>query len=183
MNLQIGIDIELRLVNGKGNYKDQFQAFLNDPGFNNVKAYGLIRDADDSAQHALAKLQGILKYFGHPCPPAHAKFAYDSTNKLKVGIFVMPGNMSEGMLEDLCLESVRDHAIMPFVEEYAYKVKQTMQANAPRNESKAKLQTYLAGMKECVPHLGVAAGKGYWDFDSSALDDLRTFILELTRHF
>jgi hypothetical protein len=183
MGLQVGQDIEFRRVEGTGNFKAQFQAFLNDPGFNHVTAYGLIRDADDSAQRALTKLQGILRSFGHPCPTAHATFAYDATNMLKVGIFIMPGKMSQGMLEDLCLESVQNHAIMPFVDEYTFRVKQTMKADAPKNESKAKMQTFLAGMKECVPHLGIAAGKGYWNFDSAALDELRAFILELTRHF
>ncbi|HLI91918.1 MAG TPA: DUF3226 domain-containing protein [Ktedonobacteraceae bacterium] len=77
----------------------------------------------------------------------------------------------------------QNHAIMPFVDEYTFRVKQTMKADAPKNESKAKMQTFLAGMKECVPHLGIAAGKRYWNFDSAALDELRAFILELTRHF
>ena len=84
-------------------------------------------------------------------------------------------------LEVLCLQSVRDHPVMPFVEEYIHNVKQKRLSEAPKNESKAKVQTFLAGMKETVPHLGVAAGKGYRNFESAALDDLRAFIRELTR--
>lgn len=180
MHLQIGIDIDLRLVNGKDNYKDRFQAFLNDPGFHSVKSYGIIRDADNSAENAFKSVQNMLNDFGQPCPAKHAAFACNPDNKLKVGIFVMPGNASKGMLEDLCLQSVQDHPIMPFVAEYITNVKQKMQSKAPKNESKAKVQTFLAGMKDTVPHLGVAAGKGYWDLKNTAIDEIRAFIHELT---
>jgi hypothetical protein len=180
MKLEIGRDIELRLVYGKGNYRDQFQAFLNDPGFPYVEAYGIVRDADNSAQNAVKSIQDMLKKAGQPCPTNHALFAYDAYNRLKTGIFIMPGNTNTGMLEDLCLQSVQDHPIMPFVDEYIKNVKQQMQADAPKNERKARMQTFLAGMKDTIPYLGVAAGKGYWDFTSTALYDLRTFISELT---
>jgi hypothetical protein len=182
MHLQIGIDVELRLVNGKGNYKDQFQAFLNDPGFPNVEAYALIRDADNSAEDAFISMQNILRTTGQPCPARHAICVYDRHKNLKVGIFIISDHTAtRGMLEDLCLQSVRDHPVMPFVEEYIHNVKQKRLSEAPKNESKAKVQTFLAGMKDTVPYLGIAASKGYWDLESAALNDLRAFILELTR--
>jgi len=32
-------------------------------------------------------------------------------------------------------------------------------------------------MEECVPHVGIAALKRYWDFESEVLDDLKSFLL------
>ena len=180
MHLEIGRDIEFRLAYGIG-FKEKFEAILNDPGFYNVRSYGIVRDADKNAQEAFESIQSMLNSFGYRCPDNHAVFAYDVEKKLKVGIFIMPGHIPKGrMLEDLCLESVRDHPIMPFVAEYITNVKQKMQSEGPKNESKAKVQTFLAGMKDIVPHLGVAADRGYWNFKSTAIDEIRAFIHELT---
>lgn len=182
MDLQIGRDIELKAVNGKGNYKDEFQAFLNDPGFSNVTSYGLIRDADDNAQHAFISMQDILKGAHQPCPVQRGEFIYSNGRKIKVGIFIMPSHgATKGMLEDLCLQAVQDHPIMPFVEEYITQVKHAMRDEAPKNESKARILTFLAGMKRSIPYLGVAAGKGYWCLDSPAFDEIRAFMRDLTQ--
>jgi hypothetical protein len=106
---------------------------------------------------------------------------YDSNKDVKVGAFIMPGNGAmNGMLEDLCLRSIGDHRIKPYMEEYIAHVKQEMQSNAPKNESKAKVLAFLAGMKESVPQLGIAAQKGYWPLEHEVFAEIRGFIRELT---
>lgn len=169
--------VQPREVKGKGNYQYELPAFLNDPGFAYVSAYAIILDADASAESTLKSTQKLLKDYNQPCPLAHSAFA--SSDKVKVGIFIMPGNTAPGMLEDLCLRAVKDHPIMPSVEKYMTEVKTTMQEKAPKNESKAKVQVFLAAMSKPVPHLGVAAENKYWPFDSEAFSDLRNFIQEL----
>ncbi|HEY1349568.1 MAG TPA: DUF3226 domain-containing protein, partial [Ktedonobacteraceae bacterium] len=177
MNLEIGKDIEARQIKGKNFYKAQFQAFLNDPGFSNVQSYALIRDADEDASGAFASMQNILRETGQPCPDRHAMCVFGKKKQLKVGIFIIADHTANrGMLEDLCLQTVQDHPILPSVEAYVAQVQHIMQNKAPRNESKAKVLTFLAGMKELVPHLGIAAHKGYWNMASPALDELRTFL-------
>lgn len=181
IGLLLETDIQVWSVNGKDNYRNEFAAFLRVPGFENVRSYGLIRDADNNALNALASIQSMLRDAQQPCPDGHAAFAYDRNKDVKVGIFIMPGGgATKGMLEDLCLQSINDHRIKPYVEEYILQVKQEMQADAPKNESKAKVLAFLAGMKETVSQLGVAAQKGCWPLEHEAFAEIRKFIHELT---
>ena len=66
------------------------------------------------------------------------------------------------------------------MEEYISQVKQEMQSDAPKNESKAKVLAFLAGMKESVSQLGIAAQKGCWPLKHEAFTEIRDFIRELT---
>jgi hypothetical protein len=55
-----------------------------------------------------------------------------------------------------------------------------MQSRAPKNESKAKVLAYLAGMKESVSQLGIAAQKGCWPLEDAIFTEIRNFIRDLT---
>jgi hypothetical protein len=48
--------------------------------------------------------------------------------------------------------------------------------NPPQNPTKARAKSFLAAMPISVPHIGVAATRGYWDFKSQAMGDLLTFL-------
>lgn len=179
MGLTPGLDIQTRAVGGKEKFRYELPAFLNDPDFYQVAAYAILRDADTSAKDTLKSVQKLLRDLGQPCPQQNETFA--SNDGLKVGIFVLPGSANTGMLEDLCLRSVEDHPIMPYVNEYLRQVKATMGSKAPKNKSKAKLQTFLAGMPKTDERLGIAAKWGYWPFDQKAFMPIRSFIEKLMR--
>ena len=87
----------------------------------------------------------------------------------------------KGMLEDLCLLSVKQHAIMPHVTYFMEQVKATMGKKAPKNESKATVQAFLSGMPETISSLGIAAKMHYWPFDDGAFSDIRRFLEQLTQ--
>jgi hypothetical protein len=174
LNLKAGIDVQAKEVGGKDKFRVELPAFLNDPNIYQVTGYAIIRDADQSAKSALESIQKLLKNNNQPYPNNSGEFA--GSDNFKVGIFIMPGNARRGMLEDLCLQSVKDHPLMPHVEEYMTHVKDKMQDNYPKNESKAKLQTFLAGMYETVSNVGLAARKGYWKFDHEAFSFLCNFL-------
>jgi hypothetical protein len=173
------VDIQPRTVGGKDNFKYALPAFLNDPNFSRVNAYAIIRDADTNAKAAMASIQKVLRDNGQPCPQQHGGFACN--DKLKVGVFILPGNADSGMLEDLCLSSVVGHSIMPYVDEYIEQVKTTMLAKAPKNENNAKLQAFLAGMPKTDERLGIAAKWKYWPFENEAFMNIRCFLGELIR--
>ncbi len=172
-----GVDIQPREVGGKYKFPTELPAFLNDPNFNRVKAYAIVRDADTSAKATLSSIQKLLKDYSQPCPSGHAQIA--SNGMLRVGIFIMPGNQQVGMLEDLCLSTVADHPIMPYVSQYMKHVEDEMQDQAPKNKSKAKMQAFLSGMPETVSSLGLAASKGYWSFGHDGFSELRIFLQHL----
>ena len=81
------------------------------------------------------------------------------------------------MIEDLCLKTVEKHPAMQCVNAFAECVSNL--DNRPRNISKAKVQAYLAAQAEVAETIGRGAQKGYWDFDSPYLDELKSFLKNL----
>ena len=90
----------------------------------------------------------------------------------------MPGNSIEGnMLEDLCLKTVEKHEAMTCVKDFISCV--SALETKPTNMSKAKTHAFLAAQQEPANSVGLASEKGYWDFSSSALDELKEFLSNL----
>lgn len=77
-------------------------------------------------------------------------------------------------MEDLCLATVIDTEAMNCVNIFWECVKEL--PNKPKNPSKSKCQAYRATMPKSVPHIGVAAEMGFWNFNSKFLDELRDFL-------
>jgi hypothetical protein len=92
-------------------------------------------------------------------------------NKIKVGIYIMPGNKNEGMLESLCLQIVEHEKEYKCIEEFFNCIPEK-----PKNIAKAKVQAFLSTRKNFVHSLGLAAKKGYWDFEHANLRELKKFI-------
>jgi hypothetical protein len=53
----------------------------------------------------------------------------------------MPGNVAGNILEDLCLQTVKDHPVMPHVENFMVGLKADKNVQYPRHESKANRAT------------------------------------------
>ena len=86
----------------------------------------------------------------------------------------MPGNSDAGMLEDLCLKTVENHPAMGCVQPFTSCISELEES--PNNIVKAKAQAFLAAMPELANSVGVGAQKGYWNFKSEELTDLKSFI-------
>jgi hypothetical protein len=111
-----------------------------------------------------------------------------STGIPRVGIFIVPGDVDKGMLEDLCLRTVADHPAMPCVDGFLeclrgkveWREPEDVQAAGPHrfpnNAAKAKAKAFLAAQKDDLPSVGVAALAGIWNFDADCLEQLRGFI-------
>jgi len=81
------------------------------------------------------------------------------------------------MLEDLFLESVKNHEAMKCVNDFIA-CSQELQ-EAPKNISKAKAQVFLAAKPRIANSIGLAAQKGYWNFNSEKLQPLINFLKQL----
>jgi len=176
----IGItDIDIRKVGGKDQFPDKLPTLLKARGFfsadgsSSVTHLAIIRDKDKD--DAFKSIANIVKETGLTPPTKHSEF---SNNKPKVGIFVMPGETINGtMLEDLCLKTVENHKAMTCVNEFASCI--SALEPAPKNIPKAKAQVFLAAQPEIVDSVGLGAQKKYWDFESTALDELKKFLMKL----
>jgi hypothetical protein len=171
----IGItDFEIRDVGGKQQFKNKLPALVRMSGFSDVEVLAIIRDADNDANAAFKSISNILRKEGLKPAPEVAQF---SEGRPKIGIFIMPGNSDAGMLEDLCLKTVENHPAMDCVRPFANCISELEES--PNNIVKAKAQAFLAAMPELANSIGVGAQKGYWNFKSEELTDLKSFIDDL----
>ncbi|MEA1866346.1 MAG: DUF3226 domain-containing protein [Euryarchaeota archaeon] len=162
---------EIRDVGGKSRFKDKLPALVKMSGFSDVEALAVIRDADKDANAAFDSVRYVLTKEGLE-PPARMNWFSDGNPV--IGIFIMPGDSDRGMLEDLCLRTVKDHPAMECVDIFVDCVSEL--ADPPKTLEKAKTQAFLASMPTIVNSIGLGAQKGYWNFDSSELSDLVSFI-------
>src|SRR3954453_9836248 len=78
-------DVEVRQVFGKDRFPIGFEAFLNDPGFDRLTAYAIIRDADKSRDRTFQSVADLLKRKGQPFPGRIGEFV--KSGPRKVGVF------------------------------------------------------------------------------------------------
>jgi len=169
-------DCDIREVGGKDQFPIKFPLLIKASGFPLVTHIGIVRDKDEMKKtEAFESIVNIVRNVGFEPPAVHSQF---SNGTPKVGIFIMPGETVEGtMLEDLCLKTVEKTPAMKCVNEFASCV--SAMEPKPKNISKAKAQTFLAAQPEIANSVGVGAQKGYWDFESPALDELKQFLSNL----
>ena len=80
------------------------------------------------------------------------------------------------MLEDLCLKTVEEHESFRCVETFSETLEELTEV--PNNISKAQVQVFLAARsrQKIAQTLGMGARQKHWDFESPALDELKSFL-------
>ncbi len=152
----------------------KLKLFFKRSGFENVKVLGLFRDADANVSSAFQSLKSRLRNENITPPVNLCEF---TKNDIKAGVFIFPDNQSNGTLEDLCLSTVRNEEGYTCVEEFKGCISKL--GNKPKHESKALVQAFLATKPEIAQQLGLGALKGYWNFDSEKLIELKNFLINV----
>ncbi len=173
-SLDIGED-ELQVVEYGG--KDQFPKFIKELPkivsgfFEIVQSFGVVRDADDSAENAFKSVRDALARVGFPTPTGPGVFVAGAP---RVGILIVPGSNSSGMLEDLCLAAVKGDTAMSCVDEYIHCLER---AGLPvGNRAKVGLYAFLSSRRKPGLQLGTAIDAHYIPLDSPAFSNVRHFL-------
>jgi hypothetical protein len=171
-------DVQIIDVGGIYGFRANFPLYIQTDGaLAMIKNIGFVRDAEQhEARSAFNSILSVLRNYDLPCPTEPRKLVND--NGKKVNIFIMPNNNDRGMLEDLCIASVKDTDVFTCVECFVqcYETKITKDKfNLP----KAKILAYLSTRTPIVNALGVAARQGVWDFTKPCFDDIKNFLREL----
>lgn len=180
---KLEISAQVMDIGGKNVFPtdEGFEAIKIIEGYKNIKSLAVIRDADsgkNAAHSAFQSVKTVLERNNVVSPPAPGQFV--EQDGLKVGIFIMPDCESEGMLEDLCLKSVDDEPVLKCADKFLDCVNTSVKEDEkPRNLSKAKAQTFLAGKKEIVSSVGLGAKKDYWNFDHECMNKIKEFLENL----
>ncbi|MBN2830265.1 MAG: hypothetical protein JXR56_08090 [Candidatus Cloacimonetes bacterium] len=167
-------NIQILDVKGKENFKNEIPLLRKLPGFNIVEKIGIVRDADDNYSATIKSIRDSLKKSEFVVDDNPCSFSAGTPN---VGFFIMPDNSSNGELEDLCLDAVKNTEVLECVENNI-KCIQVKKENL-KKMAKRKVQIFLASQDEIVNSLGLGAQKHYWDFESPVYDSLKQFLKEL----
>jgi hypothetical protein len=172
-------DLQIMPIGGKTLLTQSLKILVGDVNFSTVQSLAILRDADltapgaahTSAARAFQSVCGSLRHVGLPCPAAHGQVAVGPP---RVGIFIIPNGVDDGMLETLCQMSVSSLPEFPCVDAYF----QCLQGHGvvPNNLHKARAHAWLASRPEPDRRVGEAAQAGYWPWDSDAFRDLWAFI-------
>lgn len=131
----------------------------------NLKRLGIIVDADNDIQSQWQSLKDILKESGYTIPiqiPQEGLIV--EQNDKKIGIWVMPNNNSNGMIEDFIRFLVPDNDPLISLAEntLAYiEGKSLNHYNKDLHKSKALIHTWLAWQEAPGTPLGLAITKRY----------------------
>jgi hypothetical protein len=171
-------DIQIIETGGKEKLKSEFPAVLLMRNFESVVSIAVIQDADISLISTVDSIKYLLSKHNLPVPEGHT--AFKTTSGMKSGIFIMPGNRDSGMLENLVLDTLDGNLVKIESDKYIDALREKLTDHDtprfPRNEHKARLYAYLAGMEKHVSSLGLATQKGYFNLDSEYLDEIKTFL-------
>jgi hypothetical protein len=115
-------DVQIISVSGKENFRKEYPAFVKQSGFTSVRTIGFVRDAEEHpAESSFASICSIIKKNTPavivPEKPGEVK----ECNSYKTGIYIMPDCCSSGMLEDLCIASIKTTELYSEVDGYICK--------------------------------------------------------------
>lgn len=179
--------IEIKDVGGRKQFANKIPSIKKIKGFSKVTKLGFIRDAEDNyAKSAFDSVCNNLNENGIIPPKNIGKV--ENIGKYKIGIFIMPNNKDKGMLETLCLQSIKNEHCYKEMEIYIECLKEFYKNNEKEfcessekkfNIDKARSQVYLASKIPIQNSLGLGALKGQWDFESYAFYEIKTFLNNL----
>jgi hypothetical protein len=158
-------------MNGNQGWSQALAAVSRDDGFrSNVRAVGLVQDADQNRQAAWERCADALQAANLPVPEAELSLA--SNEQITTSILILPTEREEGALEELVLPSIPTDR-RPHVDAYF----EAMASMDPfLHPEKALVEIYMAGMRNSPPSVHVAFGKGCFDLNHSTFDAARAFV-------
>ncbi|MCG8701532.1 MAG: hypothetical protein MI922_26005, partial [Bacteroidales bacterium] len=128
-----------------------------------ITTLGIVIDADDNLGGKWKKLKGILTNSGYVLPDVPNQIGTIITKEESptIGIWIMPDNDTNGMLEDFVKQLVPiDDSLMPFVEESLDKIESSGVNNYKAiHKSKARIHTWLAWQETPGTPMGLAIKK------------------------
>ena len=168
-------NIEVRHYGGIDNLRAFLRTLTTSPGFTSISSLAVVADANSSRENRVQKIQDALSNAGLPAPDAPLEI--DSDGSTQVAFLVVPHDRGSGMIEDVCLDSVKVDPVMECVDSY-FECIERSGASGPRETwaAKARLHAFLASRERPDLRLGEAAEAGIWHLEGDAFGPLRQLL-------
>jgi hypothetical protein len=163
--------IQVIPMNGISSLTDKIKGIYNAHGFRRVTSFGIVRDADSNHRAAFQSVCCALRNVNLPVP---SKALTAAGINPKVVVMIMPKKNTNGMLEDLCLTSVKSDPAMLCVNRF---FRCLSHKGIISNEiSKARMHAFLSTRHKPDLRLGEAACAHYLPFSNVCFDEVKTFL-------
>ncbi len=175
LEAHLGLQINVEPYGGKNSLPSFLAGLQKRPEFaqQKVEAVAILRDANGDSDGAFASVRDALQHNGFTPPQADTSF---SNSALRVGVFIV-GVDGRGMIEDVCLKSISDRPEFPCVDDYFKCI--AAKSSRSQSSSKARVRVWMASHVDFEYHVGKAAEKGYWPWESAAFNSLKNFLKAL----
>lgn len=176
----LGIEnIQIHDIEGVGKLKGFIRVLSGRPSFTIVKGVGIILDADNRTpdsvmQSVRSALEGIA---GLSAPERAGELFGD---EIKTGAFILPDNQNPGMLETLIWNTIEDEKMRECIGQFIECAESAPSGDLDRLD-KSRVHAYIATQKKPNVSVGVAAQRGYWNFDHPALSGIKDFVIQLSQ--
>ncbi len=167
--------IQIQNFGGKDELRGFLKALCVASGFVDVISLAIVRDAEIDPGATFQSICDGLRAADLPIPE---RTMVQVEGRPQVSIMILPDATTEGMLETLCLRSVRDDPAMKCVERYFECLEQQV-GSRPSNMDKARLQAFLSSRARPGLLLGQAAHRGYWPWGSPVFDQVKQFLQQI----
>ena len=169
------LNIEVRHYGGIDNLRPFLRTLTTTPGFTSISSLAVVADANSSRESRVQKIQDALSNAGLPAPDAPLEIASDGSTQ--VAYLVVPHKRGSGMIEDVCLDSVRTDPVMECIDGY-FECIEFSGASGPRETwaAKARLHAFLASRERPDLRLGEAAEAGIWQLEDDSFAPLRQLL-------
>ena len=162
---------EFIIIGGKPKLRSELEALPLRTGFNNIKSFAIILDADRNRIKTINHIKKCLASANFSPPP---DVGWDRIQDPNIGYFLLPNNSGNGDLEDLYISTISNDPVITCIDKYFDCVKSL--GLRQKKISKAKVQVYLASKLKPTKSLEKAAQDNQWDFASKKLNDIKTFL-------
>lgn len=174
----MGLSAQVQCVDcgGSQKFREGLKAVMNLPGFANVRALAVVRDAEDDAEAARASVRSCLKNQGLVAPerPLQRERCDDGPD---TAFLIVPTNSASGKMEDLILRVLEDDLSWPCQQAY-FECLELAGVDLAHDHEKRRVQAGLAALPgpRLARNIGEAAQKGLLPLDHAGLGELRDLI-------
>lgn len=159
-------DVDIRSFGGNNQLRAALKALVATSEFQSlVSSLGVVRDAEENAVAARDSVNDAIANSNLPA-------------NVTCSVLILPGSDRSGMIETLCVESVKDDAALECARRFFDCVNDTG-LPVDRHYDKRLTQAFLSTRQEVELPLGLAAYRGYWPWASEAFHEIRSFLLAL----
>ena len=168
-------EIQFHPYGGKTKLRDFLETFTSLSDFDRVHSLAVVADADSNRSSAIDRIRGALRNAGLSDPPKPLEVSAAETPK--TCWLVVPHESSGQMLEDVCLQSIKDDPALQCVDEFIDCVISNCSNPPKENERpKARVHAYLSSRERPDLLLGQAAQAQVWNFDAAPFLPFRTLL-------